>query len=1114
MSSTFRLLLTRRLGPFFLTQLTGAYNDNVFRNALVVLITYRITELAGFGSEQLVAASAGIFLLPFLLFSALGGKLADHLPRHRLIQRIKLAECVLMALTWIGFATGSIGFLFAILFLTGLQSALFGPVKYAILPGLLSRAELLAGNAWVAVGTFVSILAGSLTGALLIGVPDASLWVPGVLVASAAAGYLASHRIPVQPPGEAGLRFSLEPFGETWRILREGLAEPRLAWLMLAISWFWMIGVGMLVQLPLFVRDVLAGDERAMAGALAIFTVGVGLGALLCNRWLGSAARATWAPLAAAALGAGFAALSLAPQADAPLRGFGALLEDPQAVSSLGILLAVAVAGGFYVTPLYTLVQQRAPEERRARIIACNNILNALFMVLASVMSITIFQFGGTIATLWLAMAATAVAAALALLLITRGGFRRVPLWTVASLALTSESPPPGSLVFARRGSAWVAWALAAAIPSKTEIHLDPSLARRASMRLLARWARLRPLDPAAIDDQWPDSGYGGDASPVTLILFSADPRGQAATLELTRIARQRSDRPVWVARASDPGLRAPRLYPRVQVGFERCPLPPRASEDPEAARREALKIYDALCDLDYRTRREERSTLQSLYAAARKFGGGYPILADLERSLTYRQLLRAVHAVALSLERTLPKEQDTIGILLPNVTAMPVIFFASHALGRVPVMLNYTAGPSNVVSACRTAGLTHIVTSRQFVEKAGLGDMADALAKDHILIWLEDLRARMSGGVKVAAAWRAARPPRGSDPSDPAVVLFTSGSEGEPKGVVLSHRNLQRNRCQVRAVLDLSPEDRLLLCLPTFHSFALGVGLLLPLMSGIRCHLYPSPLLYKQIPKRIRELGITVFFSTDTFLKGYGQAASRKDLESLRLIVAGAEPLKSSTRKLWKERFGLTVHEGYGVTETSPAVSANTPACDRPGSVGRLMPEIEARLEPLGEDQDGGVPVRRGRLFLRGPNVMSGYWMPGENRLLTPPDDGWHDTGDVAELDEDGFLFLRGRAKRFAKIGGEMVSLAHVEQQVSEVWPESRHIVCAVEHPTRGEQLVLITERPEPDRNLLGQALGKRGVAELARPRLILPVESLPLLGSGKPDLRKAQELALSVLH
>ena len=1111
MVSTFRLLLTRRLGPFFVTQLTGAYNDNVFRNALVFLITYRITELAGFGSEELVAASAGIFLLPFLLFSALGGKLADLFPRHRLIRHIKLAELALMTLTWIGFISGSVGFLFAILFLTGFQSALFGPVKYAILPNLLPRAELLAGNAWVAIGTFISILAGSLTGTLMMGTPGASLWVPGILVVSAGAGYLASFRIPPQRPASSTLRFSFEPFSETAQLLREGLNQPQLTWLMLSISWFWMIGVGLLIQLPLFARDVLAGNEQVLAGTLAVFTIGVGLGAFLCNRWLGGVARATWAPLSAAVIGAGCILLALTPSAGVPLRGFSAMLDDPQAITAFGLLLLVAVAGGFYVTPLYTMVQQRSPEERRARVIACNNILNSLAMALMSVISIVLFRSGWTSYTLWVFMAATAFTATFVLLRYTQGNYRHMLLWPIASVTLTTDAPPPGSLVFVRRGSAWVAWALAATIPGKLEIRTTPALSRHPGLRLLACGVRLRPLDDLYSGSGWPDNE---SESPRTmLILPPPGPDGEIALLNLMQAAREHSDRPVEVAFVADPTLYMPRFYPRIRVGFESCPLPSRTTGESATLRHDALKIYDLLCHLEYRMHCRECTTLQSLYDAMQRFGGKRPILADMQRTLNYRQLLRSIHAVAQLLEQASPGSPETVGILLPNTTAMPITFFAAHVLQRIPVMLNYTSGPANVASACRTAGLSQIVTSRQFVEKAGLKDLADSLDKDYALIWLEDLKPKLSLGMKLASLWRASRPPPQGDASDPAVVLFTSGSEGEPKGVVLSHRNLQRNRCQVRAALSLAPQDHLLLCLPTFHSFALGVGLLLPLMAGFRCTLYPSPLHYKEIPRLIRKLGITVFFSTDTFLNGYGQVAKREDLQNLGLIVAGAEPLKPSTRKFWQDKFGLTLIEGYGVTETSPAASANRPACNRPGSVGRLLPEMEARLEQL-DASEPAAQTGRGRLYLRGPNVMSGYWLPGDNCLLTPPEDGWHDTGDVAELDAEGFLTLHGRVKRFAKIGGEMVSLAQVEQHISEIWPECRHIVCAVSHPKRGEQLVLITEHPQPDPAELRQALGEHGLAELARPKLILPVETLPLLGSGKPDLRHAQELALSVLH
>ena len=278
-----RLLLTRRFAPFFAALLTGAYNDNVLRNALAVLVTYQIASYAGLDSGALVAAAAGVFILPFFLFSATGGALADRYPRHRLVRAVKLAEVLLMALAWLGFAWNSLGLLFAVLFLTGLQSALFGPVKYAILPNLLARGELLGGNAWVAAGTFAAILAGTLTGTLLMAAPDARAWVPGVLLASAGFGYACSRFVPAQAPGHPDLEVSWNPLRETARILRQGLAEPGLPGVMLAISWFWMIGAGVLVQLPVYMRDTLAGNEQALGGVLAVFTIGVALGALLCG---------------------------------------------------------------------------------------------------------------------------------------------------------------------------------------------------------------------------------------------------------------------------------------------------------------------------------------------------------------------------------------------------------------------------------------------------------------------------------------------------------------------------------------------------------------------------------------------------------------------------------------------------------------------------------------------------------------------------------------------------------------------------------------------------------------------------------------------------------------
>ncbi len=1097
-----RQLWTRNFTPFFIVQLTGAYNDNVFRNALVALLTFRVVDLAGFGSAELIAASAGIFILPFLLFSATGGTLADRFPRHTLIRYIKLAEVVLMALTWLGFVLESIGFLFAILFLTGLQSALFGPIKYAILPSLLSPQNLLIGNAWVAAGTFATILAGTLCGTLLMAVDGAVHWVPSLLVLFAAIGYASSRYIPTQTPAGASSKDPLNPIHATGHILHVGLAQRPLAWLIVAISGFWMLGVGVLTQLPVLVRDSLGGDEVALAMALGIFSLGVGLGALLCNLCLRGRSHPRLAPAAALLIAVGFWLLAQVEPVTA--EGVYGLLETPQGQYASAALLFLAIAGGFYIVPLYALLQQRAENAQRARVIACNNIVNALAMALASGITIMIYQSGGTIETLWLSLAIFTAVGGIVLLNFTGGSLRRLLLRPFIQLETCDKwDLPHGCLVFTRHANRATVWALAATLQGRLEIHAPASMPRPG---ILARFVIFKHRDTSSNDVQRPSP----DARSRAAIILP-DPEHPELLLTLMRRTCAHATHPIAVASVSGPARRGLLRRPHIRVHVQKCTLPPHSEDEDVAqtARRESYVVYDSLCAAEYRVRERDESTLQSVYAAAKRYGMGQTVLDDQSRKLNYRDLLRAIQAMALLLCRAVPQEEDTVGVLLPNVATTPIVFLGLHAAARTPVMLNYTAGNDNVRSACNTAQLRYVLSSRQFIEKAELQSLAEAVEGQCTVVYLEDLVPQLTLGLKLRAAWRALHPPQATPVNETAVVLFTSGSEGHPKGVVLSHRNLQRNRCQVESILDFTSRDRVLLSLPLYHSFALGVGLLMPLTLGMRCLLYPSPLHYKQIPNLIQSHEITIFFSTDTFLNNYAQHASKTHFQSLRLLIAGAEPLKPSTHELWKTRFGVDICQGYGVTETSPAVSANTPICAHPESVGRLMPAQEARLAPL----EGDDTPDRGRLMLRGPNVMRGYWMPDAPRVLVPPPDGWHDTGDIAEFDAIGFLYLRGRAKRFAKIGGEMVSLAHVEQKVAEAWTQYAHHVCAVRHSNRGETLVLLTTHPQPDHSELREELREKGLSNLAHPRHLLSVEELPLLGSGKVDLRRAQELAQSVV-
>ena len=334
-------------------------------------------------------------------------------------------------------------------------------------------------------------------------------------------------------------------------------------------------------------------------------------------------------------------------------------------------------------------------------------------------------------------------------------------------------------------------------------------------------------------------------------------------------------------------------------------------------------------------------------------------------------------------------------------------------------------------------------------------------------------------------------------------MILFTSGSEGTPKGVVLSHANILANCNQLAARVAFSGRDVVFNALPVFHSFGLTGGLLLPLLNGIKVFLYPSPLHYRIVPEMVYDTNATILFGTDTFLAGYARVAAAYDFYSVRYLFAGAERVKDETRRVWMEKFGIRILEGYGATETAPVLAVNTPMHCKSGTVGRLLPGIEHRLEPVPGIAEGG------RLVVRGPNVMLGYLRTERPGQLEPPAEGWYDTGDIVVIDELGYVRIVGRAKRFAKIGGEMVSLGTVENGAATLWPESQHAVVAIPDERKGEQLVLITTRADAGRaELLGHFRGL-GLAELLVPRTILTVERVPLLGSGKTDYGAAQRLA-----
>lgn len=499
---------------------------------------------------------------------------------------------------------------------------------------------------------------------------------------------------------------------------------------------------------------------------------------------------------------------------------------------------------------------------------------------------------------------------------------------------------------------------------------------------------------------------------------------------------------------------------------------------------------------------------IQALARAKAASGGASPVIEDADgRVLTYADISKGAYALGSALARR-TGHGDSVGVMMPTGAPGVISILGLSAYGRVPAMLNFTAGPTAIRAACDIAQVKTVVTARAFIEKAGLSSLEDAIRQHAEIVCLEDVRAGLTAKDKAMAVLGLAAPgliPERRSPQDTAVILFTSGTEGEPKGVALSHRSIVANVQQVRAhVPEFLDSDVFFNPLPIFHSFGLTGGVFLPLLGRMRTALYPTPLTPREIAARVKATGATLLLGSDTFVSQYARAGEDGSLSGLRFAVCGAERVRDETRALLRRKYGVELLEGYGVTETAPVLSVNTPSDNRPGTVGRLMPGIEHRIEPV-EGISGGA----GRLLVRGPNVMRGYLTPQAPGVIQPLKDGWHDTGDVVSVDEDGFLRIRGRLKRFAKVGGEMVSLAIAENCAASLWPDHLHACATVPDGRKGEAIVMLTESPDVNRADLLAFIQNHGAPELAAPRRIFQVEKIPVLSTGKTDYVGVQRLA-----
>lgn len=1142
----FSLLKTRRFLPLFLCQFMAAFGDNLIRTTLVALITYKSLELSGLIRSILVTMAMGLFMFPYIIGSATSGQLADKFDKARLIQVIRLLGIGFTLISILGIYTNNYALMLLSIFLTGLEATLFGSAKYSILPDQLEKDELIAGNGLVEAGTFLAVLFGVISGGIT-ALHSFSITALFLLLVSFSS-YLASLFILKTEPASASLKLNPNIFNETMECMRHAKKDHDIFLAILGISWFWVIGGLFIAQMPNFTKDALSGDNSVLVLLLSLFSVGTGIGSIVCNKLLKNKIDVQYVPTSLLLMTLVIFMLwysSTLYSERQHLGGIHYFLSSPKGFAVCLEVVLISVFGGTYIVPLYALLQIRSKRSYRSRTIAANNIYNAIFMVGGSIISMGILALGIKVSYIIFLLALTNFFTAIYICRILPDTviksffqgmlklFYRVEIVGLENYYKAGDK----MLIIANHASFLDPFLLGTFLPDRLVFAIDTFHAQAFWMKPFLSYLRAYPIDPSnamsaktlieKIRDNKPVVIFPEGRITVTGSLMKIyEGPGLIADKAGAMLLPIRIDGTQYSPFSRLSGKTKLKLFPKIKITI----LEPQKIDVAEnlvgrERRHEIGKhLYDIMSNMMFEGSVFHSTLFESLIEAKEQYGKKKIIIEDVDRNrLTYSRILIGSFILGKKIANIIPKN-IYVGILLPNAAATAVVFFGCLAYGRIPAMLNFSTGVKNIIACCKAAQISTIYTSRRFIETANFYNIIEALNENSIaIIYLEDVKINVSIYDKLYGLLASYFPQKfyqkihkSNMPTaqQAAVVLFTSGSEGVPKGVVLSHENIQANIKQAASRVDFSSSDILFNALPVFHSFGLTAGFLMPVLSGVKTFFYPSPLHYRIIPEMVYGANATIMFGTDTFLSGYAKYAHPYDFYSIRYIFAGAEKLRDETRKIYMDKFGIRIFEGYGTTEASPIISVNTPMHYCSGTVGRILPSIHYYLEPI-----AGIP-EGGKLIISGPSVMIGYLKPDKPGTIERPEykingkvrKGWYDTGDIVDIDSDEFITILGRVKRFAKIGGEMISLAAVEEAVTDIWKDHIHAVISIPDSNKGEILVLFTTAAFAKKDELLKLIKKAGMTELFAPKIIKILKELPSLSTGKIDYMVLRDMALEL--
>jgi acyl-[acyl-carrier-protein]-phospholipid O-acyltransferase / long-chain-fatty-acid--[acyl-carrier-protein] ligase len=1118
---------TRGFRALLGTQFLGAFNDNAFK-LFICLVALHEARSVKQGTAVFALAGA-LFTLPFILFAPAAGWLADRFSKRRVVIWTKITEVVVMAASMAALAMGSLPAMLVVLFLMATQSTFFGPAKYGLLPELLRDEDLSAGNGQLQMWSFAAIILGTAAGSWLYHTIRHEIWLlGGFFVGVAVLGALWSLRVSPVAAAAPERAFRWRPLSEPRAALRELRGRRPLVLCIVGLSFFWFVGALLHANLLLHAAQVMT---RTSAGLLlGVLAGGVALGSLLAGRASGEIVEFGLVPIGAALMMVGSASVPFFT---------GSVTATYVALAGVGI------GGGLFIVPLSTYVQETVPPHERGRILAFQGLVTSAAVLLSyPILSLLRNGVGLSTGGIFLVTSLLLFLATVYITTTVPQFLTRMVLWVLTRIFFRVRCVGRDNLP--KEGGALLVCNHVA--------HADALLVQACTSRILrhvmhqdfyTKWwsgpiARLMGYIPVSADAPPRETlralRVAADrvaAGELVCIFAEGAITRTGNLLPFNRgleVIMRRTDAPiipvyldqVWGGISSMVEGRPRRLPDRiphpVTIAFgEPMPATSTAQEV-----RQRVQEMGAECA----KRRGDQELLSTRFVRqARRHPFRFCMTDDTGRELNYAKACIGSLAMSRAIARRVG-DDEMVGILLPNCIPGALTNVAVTILGKATVNLNFTTGAESLDAAIGKCGLRHIFTSRRAIQKLGIAPRAE-------MVFLEDFAAVVSRWDRLLSACafvlfphrllrRLFRQSRQLNTGSLATVMFSSGSTGNPKGVMLCHANLNANIEALYKVFSMHSGDRMLGNLPFFHSFGLTVCLWLPLCTGTGVVLQRNPLDVKKVGTQVQAYGVTLLAATPTFLGGYLRRCTREQFATLRHVATGAEKLRPQLADAFEERFGLRPLEGYGCTELAPFATLNLPdfrnervdqVGHKEGSIGHPLPGIAARIV----HPETFVPVAEGEegmLLIKGANVMLGYL--GEPELTAAViHDGWYVTGDIAVLDADGFITIRGRLSRFSKIAGEMVPHIRVEEVIAEaigVTDERACVVTGVPDEQRGERLVVL-HRPGLDIPSLCRALLNSGLPKLWLPKAdaFMEVADFPLLGTGKLDLCAIKELAVA---